>query len=239
MSFTVNNMQPAGAKSYQPSFKGKWDKTEEGNPYYKTNTGTVAGGIMAIPAVLSWLDKLTLPTTEAEVQKRYDKIKDSFLKHMDKDDAGIFSESFDNGIKQEKDNIKKQIEKNKKIKSLAIPFMLIAAGATAGCGVLVDHLRNKKAKEAADTVKQVGVKNAVMQNDKIQLSNKGRAYYESNQGVKYGALLGAGCGIVHCIMHGATKAGNYIANALVFALGGLIMGKIADSTANNDARKHA
>ena len=125
------------------------------------------------------------------------------------------------------------------LKKYAIPFAIIAAGATAGCGILVDHFRNKKAKEAADTVKQVGVKNAVMQNDKIQLSNKGRAYYESNQGVKYGALLGAACGVVHSAMNGSKKTGAYITNVIMFGLGGLIMGKIADSTANNDARKHA
>ena len=239
MSLSINNIQPAAGEATKPAFKGKWSKTEEGNPYYKTNTGAVAGGIMAIPAALSWIDKLTLPTTEAEVQKRYDKIKDSFLKHMDKDSAGIFNEGFDNGLKQEKDNIIKLLEKNKKIKSLAIPFAIIAAGLTAGCGILVDHLRNKKAKEAANTVAQVGVKNAVMQNDKIQLSNKGRAYYESNQGVKYGALLGAACGVAHSAMNGLKKPGAYIFGALMYGLGGLIMGKIADSTANNDARKHA
>ncbi len=239
MSLSINNIQPAAGEATKPAFKGKWSKTEEGNPYYKTNTGAVAGGIMAIPAALSWIDKLTLPTTEAEVQKRYDKIKDSFLKHMDKDSAGIFTEGFDNRLKQEKDNIIKQLEKNKKIKSLAIPFAIIAAGLTAGCGILVDHLRNKKAKEAADTVKQVGVKNAVMQNDKIQLSNKGRAYYESNQGVKYGALLGAGCGLIESVMSTGKLKAAALVNMVMMAIGGLIMGKIADSTANKDARKHA
>ncbi len=239
MSFTVSNTQIEGAKSYQPAFRGKWEKTESGNPYYKTSTGAVAGGIMAIPAALSWIDKLTLPVTEEEVKKRVDKIKDNILKHLDKDMKAPFSESFDEGLKQEKDNILKQIEKNKKIKKLAVPFAVIAAGLTAGCGVLVDYLRNKKAKEIADSVREKGVKAAVMQNDRVQISNKGRAYYESNQGSKYGVLLGAACGVAHSAMNGLKKPGAYITGVLMFGLGGWIMGKIADSNANKDARKHA
>ena len=78
-----------------------------------------------------------------------------------------------------------------------------------------------------------------MQNDKIQLSNKGRAYYESNQGVKYGALLGAGCGLIESVMSAGKLKAAALINMALMAVGGLIMGKIADSTANNDARKHA
>lgn len=239
MSISINNNQPAEIITKQPSFRGKWDKTEQGNPYYKTNSGAITGGIMAIPAAILQLQKLSLPTTEEEALKNVDKFKNAFLKGLDKDSAQFFNESFNEGLKAEKDNILKQIEKNKKLKSLAIPFAIVAAGLTAGCGFLVDHLRNKKAKEAADTVRQVGVKNAVMQNAKIQLSNKGRAYYESNEGSKYGALLGAGCGIVHSLSNGKNKVGALVANALTFALGGWIMGKIADSNANKDARRHS
>ena len=102
--------------------------------------------------------------------------------------------------------------------------------------MLIDHLRNKKAKEKADFVKQVGVKKAVIENDDIALSNKGRAYYESNVGTKYGALLGAVCGLLHTAM---LRKKEYITNAITFAIGGFIMGKIADSNTNKDARKHA
>ncbi len=239
MSLSINNTQPAEIISKQPSFKGKWDKTEQGNPYYKTNSSAIAGGIMAVPAAVTWLSNLSLPTTEEQVKSRYDKIKDSFIKTMGKENAAAFNESIDKGLQAEKDNILKQIEKNKKIKAWAVPFAILAAGLTAGCGLIVDNLRNKKAQEAADKVKQIGVKQAVMQDDKIQLSNKGRAYYESNQGSKYGALLGAGCGIISSAMSLDKKPGNYIANAILFALGGLIMGKIADSNSNKDARKHA
>ena len=237
MSLSINNIQPAAAEATNPAFKGKWSKTEEGNPYYKTNTGAVAGGIMAIPAAYSWLKYSWKNIDEAKINKELTESK-KIMKETGMDKQ--FDDMFKNlGYKNTEEAMKAGIDNMKRLKKYAIPFAIIAAGATAGCGILVDHLRNKKAKEAADTVKQVGVKNAVMQNDKIQLSNKGRAYYESNQGVKYGALLGAGCGLIESVMSAGKLKAAALINMALMALGGLIMGKIADSTANNDARKHA
>ena len=237
MSLSINNIQPAAGETTKPAFKGKWSKTEEGNPYYKTNTGAVAGGIMAIPAAYSWLKYSWKNIDEAKINKELTESK-KIMKETGMDKQ--FDDMFKNlGYKNTEEAMKAGIDNMKRLKKYAIPFAIIAAGATAGCGILVDHLRNKKAKEAADTVKQVGVKNAVMQNDKIQLSNKGRAYYESNQGVKYGALLGAGCGLIESVMSAGKLKAAALINMALMALGGLIMGKIADSTANNDARKHA
>ena len=237
MSLSINNIQPAAGETTKPAFKGKWSKTEEGNPYYKTNTGAVAGGIMAIPAAYSWLKYSWKNIDEAKINKELTESK-KFMKETGMDKQ--FDDMFKNlGYKNTEEAMKAGIDNMKRLKKYAIPFAIIAAGATAGCGILVDHLRNKKAKEAADTVKQVGVKNAVMQNDKIQLSNKGRAYYESNQGVKYGALLGAGCGLIESVMSAGKLKAAALINMALMAVGGLIMGKIADSTANNDARKHA
>ena len=237
MSLSINNIQPAAGETTKPVFKGKWSKTEEGNPYYKTNTGAVAGGIMAIPAAYSWLKYSWKNIDEAKINKELTESK-KFMKETGMDKQ--FDDMFKNlGYKNTEEAMKAGIDNMKRLKKYAIPFAIIAAGATAGCGILVDHFRNKKAKEAADTVKQVGVKNAVMQNDKIQLSTKGRAYYESNQGVKYGALLGAGCGLIESVMSAGKLKAAALINMALMAVGGLIMGKIADSTANNDARKHA
>lgn len=237
MSLSINNIQPAAGETTKPAFKGKWSKTEEGNPYYKTNTGAVAGGIMAIPAAYSWLKYSWKNIDEAKINKELTESK-KIMKETGMDKQ--FDDMFKNlGYKNTEEAMKAGIDNMKRLKKYAIPFAIIAACATAGCGILVDHFRNKKAKEAADTVKQVGVKNAVMQNDKIQLSNKGRAYYESNQGVKYGALLGAGCGLIESVMSAGKLKAAALINMALMAVGGLIMGKIADSTANNDARKHA
>ena len=63
----------------------------------------------------------------------------------------------------------------------------------------IDHKRNEKAKETADFVKKVGTKNAVMNSDEVALSNKGRAYYDSNTGAKYGGWLGAAAGVIGAV----------------------------------------
>ena len=237
MSISINNNQLAEVVTKQPSFRGKWEKTEQGNPYYKTNTGTVAGGLLAVPAAYSWLNYSWQKIDEAKIKAKLDE-NINVLKEAGKGE--IINDTLKTlGYKNTDEAFIGGVANKKRLKKYAIPFAIIAAGATAGCGILVDHLRNKKAKEAADTVKQVGVKNAVMQNDKIQLSNHRRAYYESNQGVKYGALLGAGCGLINSAMSYGKLVPAALIEMVMFALGGLIMGKIADSTANKDARKHA
>ncbi len=215
----------------QQTFKGKYTRTEQGNPYYKTNSGTVAGAIVAVPAGLTWLRKLSLPTTEEAGRKNSQKVKDMFTKGLKEEYAENFSKSFDLGVK-------KAISKNKKLKSRAIPGAIIAATFSLGCGMLVDKLRNNKAKEAADTVGRVGLNNAIMHNDNISISGKGRAYYESSEGLKWGALLGAGCGIANAALYGA-KPIQYLTKGLKFAVGGLIMGAITDACTNKSARKHS
>lgn len=234
MSVSINNVQPTTIETTKPAFKGKWSKTDQGNPYYKTNSGTVAGGIMAIPAALVWLKKLWYKEPlSSDLAKEKDMLKEIGVdKTYDK-----FFKKF--GFKNMDDAVKQGIEQNKRLKKYAIPFALIAAGATIGCGVLVDHLRNKKAKEKADYVKQVGVKKAVVENGDIALSNKGRAYYESNIGAKYGAILGAGCGLIESVMTAGKFKMAGLLNMIPMAIGGWIMGKIADSNTNKDARKHA
>lgn len=242
MSVTIN---PCGTTN-NCNFKGKWDRTEQGTPYYKTNSGTTAGAVMAVPAGLIWLKDLNKPTTEEEVKKNINNFKESFWKGFNKGnktpdpDSKAFADGFIRGVDRnlEPENLKKTVERNKKIKSRAIPAAIVAAGLTLGCGMLVDKLRNDKAKDAANTVKQIGTKNAIMSNDGLTLSNRGRVYYESNQGSKYGALLGAGCGVADAALHSAKPKG-YISNALVFAIGGWIMGAIADHYTNKDAKRHA
>lgn len=224
----------------QQTFKGKYTRTEQGNSYYKTNSGTVAGAIVAVPAGLTWLQKRSLPTTEEEVMTSANKIKDIFMKGLKGEDAKFFSEGFDKGIKEASSTaeVKEAWKLNKKLKSRAIPGAIIAAMCSLGCGMLVDKLRNNKAKEAADTVGRVGLNNAIMHNDNISISRKGRAYYESSEGLKWGALLGAGCGIANAALYSA-KPIQYLTKGLKFAVGGLIMGAITDACTNKSARKHS
>lgn len=214
MSLSVNCSQSNVVK---PNFRGSYQRTENGTPYYKTNSGTIAGAVMAVPAGGVWLANLSNSKTI------------EFLK---------------NDKKNAKNLSKNEEELLKTMKKRAIPCAIIAAGMTLGCGMLVDALRNKKAQEKAEFIKQVGTQKAIAEGDNLALSNSGKPFYESNQGKKYGFGLGAVCGLAAAIMSHSkysSKSGivPFISNAITFGLGGLLMGAIADHNTNNDAQKHA
>ena len=216
MSVSLNCNQGNVVK---PNFKGSYQRTENGTPYYKTNSGTIAGAVMAVPAGLAWIGNLTLPTAEGNSANEIKTVFDKFLP-------------------------KNPLEFNSALKKRAIPCAIIAAGVTLGCGMLVDALRNKRARESAEFVKQVGTKKAVMESDTVSLSNKGRPYYDSTIGKESGFALGAGCGFINYAMnyskHNPQKGmAALLGSVIFFGLGGLLMGAIADHNTNNDARKHA
>lgn len=233
MSLAVNPV--VNQINNQATFKGKWEKTDNGTPYYKSNSATIAGGVMAIPAALTWLvninkKDLAQDKNIEEVTKNPEMKKqaDSFLKMF-----GI-ENSFEEVLKEEN-------KRNQRLKKYAIPFTIIASGLTLGCGILVDHLRNKKAQETAEQVRQIGLKKTLIAQDRVAISNKGRAYYESNQGHKWGALLGAGCGIAATLMQNGKKTNfaHILTGAATYAFGGWIMGVIADHNTNKNARIHS
>ena len=210
-----------------PAFKGNYKRTEQGNPYYHTNSAMKIGGTLAGLCALGTA--------------------------IDLAGNNFFQKALKNLPEADKDLIKI----NNKTAILANGLAAIAIHL--GCAAFIDHKRNEKAKETADFVKKVGTKNAVMNSDEVALSNKGRAYYDSNTGAKYGVWCGTGTGLVTGILgyakelkkldsktpdviKTATKTGGAIGIAMgigISALGGWLLGKWADSIANNDARKHA
>ena len=210
-----------------PAFKGNYKRTEQGNPYYHTNSAMKIGGTLASLCALGTA--------------------------IDLAGNNFFQKALKNLPEADKDLIKI----NNKTAILANG--LAALAIHLGCAAFIDHKRNEKAKETADFVKKVGTKNAVMNSDEVALSNKGRAYYDSNTGAKYGVWCGTGAGLVTGILgyakelkkldsktpdviKTATKTGGAIGIAMgigISALGGWLLGKWADSIANNDARKHA
>ena len=210
-----------------PAFKGNYKRTEQGNPYYHTNSAMKIGGTLAGLCALGTA--------------------------IDLAGNNFFQKALKNLPEADKDLIKI----NNKTAILANG--LAALAIHLGCAAFIDHKRNEKAKETADFVKKVGTKNAVMNSDEVALSNKGRAYYDSNTGAKYGVWCGTGVGRVTGILgyakelknldsktpdviKTATKTGGAIGIAMgigISALGGWLLGKWADSIANNDARKHA
>lgn len=241
MSVTVNPCETTN----NCNFRGKWDKTEQGTPYYKTHSAMKIGGTLAGIATAGTLINLASNNFGNKLLK-------SSGDALDKTTKEIYEMSAKRG------------------KNAIIISGLITLATHLGCAAIIDSKRNQKAKEVANYAKQVGAKNAVKNNDEISLSNKGRAYYESNVGSKYGAWLGAGAGIIavakkhfsekdamdqlakavkedknpkemETILK-AAKIGRNIGKVIsvgVTALGGWLLGKWADNIANNDTRKHA
>ena len=151
-----------------PSFKGNYKRTEQGNPYYHTNSAMKIGGTLAGLCALGTA--------------------------IDLAGNNFFQKALKNLPEADKDLIKI----NNKTAILANG--LAALAIHLGCAAFIDHKRNEKAKETADFVKKVGTKNAVMNSDEVALSNKGRAYYDSNTGAKYGVWCGTGTGLVTGIL---------------------------------------
>ena len=251
MSVSVNFNAPNC--NQEMAFKGKWSRTEQGTPYYKSNSAAIAGGVLTVPAFL-------YQYTVNNVSEKVGNIGTNFLK-------GIFKEASKNeeiakqineaykaqGMDIDVKNPEKFFEEIKKAakeqKKLAIPLATLAAVLTLGSGVIVDNYRNQKARETADYVRQVGVRNALLtKGNEIELSDNSRPYYKSNQGKKLGALLGAGCACIFTAVSMTLSkmpksmkqpVASAIGMAIPMALGGFIMGAIADSMTNSKAETNA
>ena len=65
------------------------------------------------------------------------------------------------------------------------------------------------------------------------------ANHLSNDDKKYGALLGAGCGLIESIMTAGKFKPIGLLNMIPMAIGGLIMGAITDHYTNSSAKKNA
>ena len=198
----------------KPSFKGISD-TENGVPYHKANTGLVAGSIIGGISLLQWLG----------ISSQNSILKDVYGNADINEKAKAYLN-----------------EQNVRTKKYLIPFMAIAAGCSIGCGMLVDYLRNKKAAEAADNLANDPEK-AMYQTEGLEYSDMGLPYYKSKVGTKIGAGLGALCGLAHTAMlttkNSPNKVMSFISNAVIFAVGGFVMGAITDKVTNNKAKTAA
>lgn len=217
---------------FSPSFNGSMKKTEQGTPYYSTTSATNVGYVTAAAALGARIISLfrKVPTTE-EAEKYVEKLKNELK------DSHMFTT---NNLPTAEEYIKTV----KAAKKYALPFGLIAAAASIGCGVLVDKLRNQKAAETADKIKKLGLQNAMSYDNNIDMSRNGRGYYYSNIGSKYGPILGAACGCISSCMTYVTnkKDMSPLATILaigIFALGGWFVGEMADRGTNDDARLYS
>ena len=119
-----------------------------------------------------------------------------------------------------------------------------------GCGALVDKLNNGNRAKFADELATKGEKATLEENDKAKKTKAGNVYCKSDEGKKWGALLGVAGVVVPSLFilafaraKGAkvTKVdGEILIDKLVnYSLGGLALGAIADNYSNKTAAKNA
>lgn len=194
------------------NFKGI-SQNENGIPYHKTKTGLVTGSAIGALGVLSQLGQGV----------EYDFVQ----KEIKKSSAAQAEE------------VAKIMEKHKK---LAVPFAIIAATMSIGCGLLIDHIRNKKAAETADVIaSSKNINEAFMRDENLQVNKYGLPYHHSNTGTKLGALLGGVCGLAHGAMipniqqNATGRAFNMLTGAVMMALAGWGVGALYDKMVNGKA----
>ena len=131
---------------------------------------------------------------------------------------------------------------------LALFALTLNYAIAMGCGALVDKLNNDKRAKFAEELAEKGKDATYEENDYADKTKAGNVYCKSNEGKKWGALLGMG-GILLPIMSlnnfkikGMSKPIKTIvlANAAVLgAIGGFSLGAIADSFSNKTSAKNA
>lgn len=119
-----------------------------------------------------------------------------------------------------------------------------------GCGALVDKLNNTNRAKFAEELAAKGEKAILEENDNAEKTRSGNVYCKSDEGKKWGALLGVAGVVVPSLFilafaraKGAkvTKVdGEILIDKLVnYSLGGLALGAIADNYSNKTAAKNA
>ena len=214
-------------------------------PYYKSNVGVKTGAILSIPAVIDFLPDVRLKNSDY-----FEKTISNYQNDIEKAQKGIdeiikdgkFPEQFNNYLKKYKDSMPSTESFRKtclRKREIAVPATLIATGCTIGGGMLVDAVRNEKAKKTAEQINRVQNSGAEAMIRNVSFSESGVPYYESNIGKRLGIFLGAACGILSAYLNGglAKTKTNTALRAIIFALGGLITGNIYDNIVNKKSKE--
>ncbi len=128
-----------------------------------------------------------------------------------------------------------------KIWFLYIPAAILTS---IGCGALVDSAINKKHAEFAKKTENKDKKEILRKDEQAELSRTGEVYYHTSIGKKIGPVFGLvltpllGLG-QHKIAGRQYTVGKLVINAVVGAVGGLLLGAITDRVANKGAAKFA
>ena len=234
-------------QSYNAQFQGQQMTTNTYVPYYHSNTGVKAAALLSIPAALDFLPDLRLRNNnyfENNINT-YKQDSEMWKKDIDKlVREAKFSENINNQLKKYKAAIP-DIEAYRKTcmrrMKIAIPATLLAMGCTIGSGMLIDGVRNSKAKETAEQYAFSAYPGAASNIRNACIAESGIPYYKSNTGKIFGIGLGAVCGVISAFLNGGMSktSTNVILRTIAFALGGLASGAIYDNVVNRRARKAA
>jgi hypothetical protein len=212
------------------TFKGSVKKNKNGVPYYHSTSGTTIGAVAAAIAGGHHLVLAAIPKLDSNNPKHK-----KFLEENLKTTRTVMNDK-----NATLEDVAKNFEKAKKI---AIPAAIIYAGAALGCGMLVDHIRNSKAKKAANQIASMPPEKVIEKNPNIEVSENRKLYYKSNTGSKYGFALGAGVGIIDILYDLALVKKIHPSAAITalvgFGAAGWLLGLLADHNTNKNAEKMA
>lgn len=238
---SVQQIQPV--QVYNPQFNGDQKVAVSGVPYYESNEGFKTGALLSLPAVVDFLPDLRLKDKDyfEKTVKDYADCVANTNSYIDKKlQAEGTSSAYSNILRKVKGSIpdaeayRKTCARKYK---LAIPATIIATGCTMGAGMLVDSVRNEKAKEVAE---QAVLNQAELQNNpNVAYGVSGTPYYVSKTGRRLGGILGSAFGVLSAYLNGgmAKSAPNVGLRAFLFGLGGLGVGAIYDRTVNKKSER--
>ena len=207
------------------SFKQNEEKQTNPQTVYKTHAGLKTGATyMGISTAFSLIGAGIYKAIEEGVMS--DKLNSIQLN--DKELKGIFQEF--EGVA------------GKPFSKLAFTIPLGFA-VCMGCGAIIDKINNnKRAKLQADLATK-DRKTVLVENSDAEVSRLGQIYHKSNDGLKYGALIGLVAGPIWSsaknAIFGMKSPIRIVSPAIKGAIGGLILGSITDHYSNKAAKKHA
>ena len=204
---------------------------DQGYSYYKSNKGTIAGAVLAVPAVY-----MNLKHSFVNVDELIKKSDEAYPKLVKKcKEIGLTEKTIERLFPS---NYKEVILRSKKF---ALPFAIVAGACTLGAGMLYDRKRNKKASEAAGDLANGNYSRIYANGGEVDISSMGRPYYKTADGVKFGAVTGALCGVVrgamNCMQNNRFSVPDLLLPSVCFTLGGMLMAAIAQDAANKASEK--
>ena len=240
------SIQPVGSvQPYNNAYQSRQSSAGDNSQRYKSNIGLLGGTALGLAATLDFLPDLRMKNADffADHMKNY--AKDLIKEHQDLDQLiqkGQMPEGYRNLLKKVRESIPdaeayKAICQNR-IK-IAVPAAAAALGCTVASGLIIDAVRNKKAKEVNAKIDSAASAKQLKCNSNVGFMDDGTPYFKSNTGKKLAPVLAGLCGVASAYLNGgaAKHPVNIIGRSLAFALGGLVAGTIYDGVSDKHEKE--